>query len=83
MIKKDDKERKGSPYWLKSLEPVEYIKLLLSIFRRVFNNSSMGLKTLNSLMGLKLDFMNLRLKKEDDDEKKMLSKSAENFVPCC
>ena len=34
-------------------------------------------------MGLKLDFMNLRLKKEDYDEKKKFSKSAENFVPCC
>ena len=33
-------------------------------------------------MGLKLDFMNLRMKKDDDDEKKRFSKSAENFGAC-
>ena len=50
MIKKGDQETKGSPYWLKCSELVEYIKLLLSIFQRVFNNSLIGLKTLNSLI---------------------------------
>ena len=33
----------------------------------------------NSLMGLKLDFMNLRMKNEDDDETKRFNKSAEKF----
>ena len=40
------KGQKGSANWLKSSEPVEHIKLLFSIFRKLFNNSLMGLKTL-------------------------------------
>ena len=82
MIKKGDQETKVSPYWLKSLELVEYIKVLLSIFQRVFNISLMGLKTLNSLIWVwKLDFMNLGLKKEDDDETKRFSKSLKTLEP--
>ena len=77
------KRQKGSANQLKSLELVEYFKLLLSIFQRVFNNSLMGLKTVNSLIWVKkLDFMNLRMKKENDDETKRFNKSAEKFGGC-
>ena len=65
--------KKCSANRLKKMEPVKHIKLLFSMFRKIFNNSPRGLK---------LDFMNLRMKNEDDDETKRFSKSAEKFRAC-
>ena len=64
--------QKCSAYRLKRLEPVKHIKLLFSMFRKFFNNP---------LMGLKLDLMNLRMKKEDDDDTKRFSKSLKTLEP--
>ena len=38
--------QKGSTNRLKSLEPFKHIKLLFSMFRKIFNNSVMSFKTL-------------------------------------
>ena len=40
-----DEGKKGSANRLKSLEPVKHIKLLFTMFRKIFNNTLMGLKT--------------------------------------
>ena len=65
--------QKCSENRLKSLEPVKHIKLLFPMFRKIFNNF---------FMGIKIYFMNLRMRKEDDDETKRFGKSAENFRVC-
>ena len=55
------RREKRSANRLKSLEPVKHIKLLFSIFRKIFNNFPIGLI---------IDFINFRMIKEGDKKTK-------------
>ena len=64
------RREKGSANRLKSLEPVKHIKLIFSIFWKIFNNFPIGLK---------IDFINFRMIKKGDKETRRFTILAEKF----